>query len=87
MVPAVRVTAPRKGLRARRGDLVVAWQASDPDGGSLQAIVDYSADGGATWRTLFEGPAAAGRARAAGYTARANASAFARLYREAAEDS
>ena len=63
--PAVRVTAPRKGLRARRGDLVVAWQASDPDGGSLQAIVDYSADGGATWRTLFEGPAAAGRARLA----------------------
>jgi hypothetical protein len=29
--------------------------ASDPDGGGLTAAVDYSPDGGRTWRTVLEG--------------------------------
>ena len=40
------------------------WSASDPDGGKLNATVDYSADG-RSWRTVFDGPSS-GRARVPG---------------------
>ena len=50
------VTAPRRV----RGGWLVRWSASDPDHDALQASVDYSPDGGASWRTVYEGRAAAG---------------------------
>jgi hypothetical protein len=53
--PSVRVLAPKSGERAGRS-LVVRWSASDPDRDPLQVVVDYSADGGTRWRTVFQGP-------------------------------
>jgi hypothetical protein len=55
--PQVRITAPRRGTRARsRRNLAVRWTAVDPDGGALEATVDFSPDGGRTWRTVHQGP-------------------------------
>jgi hypothetical protein len=73
--PAVRLLAPRRGIRVRSGGrLVVRWRASDPDGGDLHATVDFSPDG-RTWRTVHGGPsqgrvAIPGRALASGRRAR-----------------
>ena len=58
--PRVRLLAPRRRSRAR-GSLPVRWSASDPDGGPLTATVDYSADGGRSWRTSSTAQAAAAR--------------------------
>ncbi len=52
--PAVKVTAPRKGSRARRS-LRVSWRATDPDGDALQATVGFSPSPGAPYKTLYEG--------------------------------
>jgi hypothetical protein len=50
-----RSAAPTVRLRsARPGG--VRWVASDPDGDALHAGVEYSPDGGRTWRTVFDGP-------------------------------
>ena len=74
--PRVRVLAPRKGLHVRgHGALLVRWRASDPDGGPLQATVNYSATGGRSWSTVFQGPSQGrvripARALAAGRRAR-----------------
>jgi len=55
--PSVKLVAPGKGTRVRRGgQLQVRWQASDPDGGALQATVDFSPDGGRSWRSVYQGP-------------------------------
>ncbi|MGI8429566.1 MAG: hypothetical protein ACR2OB_09745 [Solirubrobacteraceae bacterium] len=55
--PRVRLLAPGRRAHARsRGSLPVRWSASDPDGDQLQATVDYSFDGGRSWRTVFDGP-------------------------------
>jgi hypothetical protein len=55
--PRVRLLAPGHRTRARaRGKLLVRWAASDPERDPLQATVDYSPDGGRTWRTVFDGP-------------------------------
>ena len=55
--PGVRLLAPGHRTRARaRGKLLVRWAASDPERDPLQATVDYSPDGGRTWRTVFDGP-------------------------------
>ncbi len=41
---------------ARSNITQVRWRASDPDGGgALEASVDFSADGGRTWRTVHSG--------------------------------
>jgi uncharacterized protein YndB with AHSA1/START domain len=40
----------------------VRWSATDPDREPLEATVDFSPDGGRTWRTVFQGPS---RGRAA----------------------
>jgi hypothetical protein len=55
--PKVRLLAPARHARAHsRGKLVVRWSASDPDRDQLQATVDYSFDGGRSWRTVYDGP-------------------------------
>jgi hypothetical protein len=46
--PTVRLLSARAGH--------VRWAASDPDGDALHAGVDYSPDGGRTWRTVSDGP-------------------------------
>jgi len=51
--PTVRITSPGAGddLDA---PLSISWDASDPDGDPLFAMVQYSADGGATWRVVVD---------------------------------
>lgn len=53
--PTVRLLAPLKGARVR-GSLVARWTAQDPDGGTLDATVEYRAGAKAEWRTVFQGP-------------------------------
>jgi hypothetical protein len=53
--PRVRLTTPaRETLRSRR--VTVRWRANDSDGDSLSARLDYSPNGGRSWRPLFLGP-------------------------------
>jgi hypothetical protein len=59
--PRVRIREPRAGANVRRG-MVVRWSASDPERAPLDATVDFSADGGRRWSTVFQGPSR-GRAR------------------------
>jgi hypothetical protein len=60
--PQVAVTIPQRGPLGRGPRTVVTWRTTDPDSSSRQASVDYSHDGGRTWRPLFSG---ADRGRAA----------------------
>jgi hypothetical protein len=54
--PVVRLLAPRRGQQVGgRGAVTVRWQASDADGDPLQATIDYSSDGGNTFRTIEQG--------------------------------
>lgn len=56
-LPHVRVLAPRRGTRvggARR--VVVRWRATDRARVHLVIAVDYSANGGRSWRTVYLGP-------------------------------
>jgi hypothetical protein len=49
--PSVSVVAPNGGESWNgAGPYEVRWRASDPDGDPLTAKLDYSIDGGATWR-------------------------------------
>lgn len=65
--PTVRLTAPRRGIRVSgKGRLSVRWRASDPDRDSLDATIDFSADNGRTWRTVYGGPSR-GRASVPGH--------------------
>jgi hypothetical protein len=55
--PAVKLRSPGRGTRVgSKGELTVRWQASDPDGDALNATIDFSADNGRTWRTVYDGP-------------------------------
>jgi hypothetical protein len=57
--PSVRLRAPNRRTRVRAGrELAVRWSTSDPDSGRdvAEASVDYSSDGGRTWRTVHLGP-------------------------------
>ena len=64
--PAVKLSEPGRGIRVRGEDeLTVRWQASDPDGDALNATIDFSADDGRTWRTVYDGPST-GRASVPG---------------------
>ncbi len=55
--PLVRVVAPATGARVGAGRRVlVRWRATNPEHLALTAIVDYSRDGGRTWRPIFDGP-------------------------------
>jgi hypothetical protein len=53
--PRVRLTAPLHRTNVTRR-LRVSWVASDPDHDPLMAAVDYSSDGGRSWRHVFQGP-------------------------------
>ena len=52
--PTVQVISPRAGTRLRsRGNVPIRWQASDPDPDTeLQARVEYSTDGGRTYKPV-----------------------------------
>lgn len=55
--PKVRITAPRRGATVGRGGSVdIRWRATDADGDPLEAIVEYSTDGGKRFTTLSIGP-------------------------------
>jgi len=65
--PKVKLTAPRKGSTVGgRGSVAVRWKASDKDGDALLAIVEFSGDGGRSWRTLRVGPSKGSAAVPAG---------------------
>jgi Concanavalin A-like lectin/glucanases superfamily len=69
-LPRVRVRAPLAGQRVhgrRNSALAVRWSASDPDGDALHATVEYSADGGRRWTTMYQGPSE-GRLRIPGHS-------------------
>jgi hypothetical protein len=60
--PTVRVTSPRRGQRAGTGGhTVIRWKAADRDHDALTASVDYSANAGRTWVSIYQGPASLGR--------------------------
>lgn len=55
--PRVRLFAPGRHTRVRgRGKLAVSWRATDPDHDPLSATIDFSADNGRNWRTVYEAP-------------------------------
>jgi hypothetical protein len=55
--PSVRFLAPRPGQTVGvHGKVKVRWRASDVDGGALVANLDYSRDGGHSWKPIFAGP-------------------------------
>lgn len=55
--PQVRILTPQAGAHVggTRG-VEIGWSASSPEQQALTVSVDYSADGGRTWRTEFVGP-------------------------------
>jgi hypothetical protein len=55
--PRVRLFAPGRHTRVRgRGKLAVSWRATDPDHDPLSATIDFSADNGRNWRTVYDAP-------------------------------
>ncbi len=54
--PRAQILSPRRGARVRGRQTTVRWRASDEDGDDLTVSVDYSADGGRTWSTIYMGP-------------------------------
>ncbi len=55
--PAVTVIAPRAGARVGgHGRVAVRWHATNPEHLNLTVAIDYSHDGGRTWRTIYAGP-------------------------------
>jgi len=67
-IPGVAIVAPAAGATVGRAPALtpsvgtppstvkVAWQTTDPDSVPRMAMVDYSADGGTTWRPVYLGP-------------------------------
>ena len=53
--PEIRVIEPRSGVVGRTATVVVRWAAVDADGDALSAKIDYSIDGGRTWRSVAGG--------------------------------
>ena len=61
--PTVRITSPRRGQRVGAGGHAeIRWKATDSDHDTLTASVDYSANAGRTWVSIYLGPASLGRA-------------------------
>ena len=51
--PTVDISAPRAGTRiGGRGNVNITWSPLDTDGGALVSTVEFSRDGGRTWKTL-----------------------------------
>lgn len=53
--PRVRIVSPKRGRIAQGKDVTVRWSATDRDGDSLLATVDFAADG-RNYRTVWSGP-------------------------------
>lgn len=54
--PRVRILAPTgRATVGRRATVLVRWTATNPENLKLKASVDYSPDGGRSWRTIFIG--------------------------------
>jgi hypothetical protein len=53
--PSVAFVTPKAGdqWNGGSGPLEIKWAASDPEGGSVTFVLDYSADGGVTWTPLL----------------------------------
>ncbi|HUO74393.1 MAG TPA: hypothetical protein VMU39_26710 [Solirubrobacteraceae bacterium] len=56
--PFVQLLAPRRGTIGLARTVTLAWRASDADHDPLTASVDYSANGGRRWHTVFSGAGA-----------------------------
>jgi hypothetical protein len=55
--PRVRLLYPNKDVRVGHDRRVlVRWRSTDPERLPLRAMLDYSRNGGRTWRTIFVGP-------------------------------
>ena len=55
--PTVQVLAPAAGqVLGGGGHVRVHWSSASPVGAPLTAQIDYSADGGVSWRTIYVGP-------------------------------
>ena len=55
--PTAALLAPGRGARlGGRAGAVVRWRSHDADGGSLQASLSFSANGGRSWRLVYIGP-------------------------------
>ena len=52
--PQIQITAPAPGSFVASPELLLQWQASDPDGDALTYLVDVSPDGGVTWTTVAQ---------------------------------
>ncbi len=50
--PTVIVTYPNGGEALIGSTATIRWSANDPDSDPLSYVVQYSSDGGATWKTL-----------------------------------
>lgn len=53
--PVVQVTTPKSRVGGSLKPVRVSWAASDADGDQIDVIVDYSSDGGRTWRGVHGG--------------------------------
>jgi methionine-rich copper-binding protein CopC len=55
--PTVRLTAPNGGetIQNDAEKLTVTWDANDVDGDTLTYAIDYSLDGGTSWKALVSG--------------------------------
>jgi len=72
--PQLTLTAPRAGATVGGTRAVrVAWTASDADGGTLTSTVEASADDGASWRQIYDGPTSAATLPAAYFAGSAKA--------------
>lgn len=51
--PIVELASPRAGARVgQRATVPIRWRTTDADGDALRSSVDYSTDGGRTWRVI-----------------------------------
>jgi hypothetical protein len=66
--PTLRVTSPVAGATVGGArSVAITWSAADRDRDALTATIEYSADGGRTWKAVFVGPST-GLARLAAST-------------------
>ncbi len=55
--PRVQVLAPRRGaVVGRQRAVLVRWRATNPEHLPLTATIDYSTNGGGSWRTVYLAP-------------------------------
>jgi hypothetical protein len=55
--PRAAFISPRaRDTVGRSANVIVRWKASDPDGTPVETTLDYSADGGRTYRRIYVGP-------------------------------